>query len=98
MFVATNHLVVREGSGAEVERRFAGRSGVDAQPGFVRFELWRMRKAQGAEEYLVVTYWESEAAQAAWTQSEAFRRAHAGARPDFILASTPRSYDVVLQS
>lgn len=48
-------------------------------PGFVRFHLL---KGPQTEEYTLFashTEWESEAAFAAWTESEAFRKAHANA-------------------
>lgn len=98
MFVAVNHLIVKPGYGAEVERRFGARSGVERQPGFVRFELWRLRTQEDHEEYLVVTHWESEEDHANWVKSEAFRRAHAGGRPDFFLGSHLSFYDVRLSA
>ncbi|MPZ13155.1 MAG: antibiotic biosynthesis monooxygenase [Chloroflexi bacterium] len=99
MFVATNRIKIKRGHGAELEERFARRAGVEKQPGFVSFELWRQEHGDEHEEYVVVTHWESEATHAAWTHSDAFRAAHAGARADFLLGpGEVKRYDVRLAS
>ena len=95
MFVATNGLIIARGHGAELEELFGRHGGVQRQPGFLGFELWLLRGDGETEEFLVVTHWESETAHTEWTRSEAFRQAHAGPHPDYILVpGQPRSYDV----
>ena len=59
MYVATNRIKVAKPHGAELEERFGPRGGVEKQPGFLGFELWRSDKEMDHEEYLVVTHWES---------------------------------------
>jgi heme-degrading monooxygenase HmoA len=48
-------------------------------PGFVRFHLLRGATTDQYTLFASHTEWESEAAFVAWTQSEAFRAAHANA-------------------
>jgi heme-degrading monooxygenase HmoA len=48
-------------------------------PGFVRFHLLRGATTDDYTLFASHTEWESEAAFVAWTQSEAFRAAHANA-------------------
>lgn len=98
MFIATNCLKVKIGYGAELEKHFGRRGGVEQEPGFLGFELWRLDQAADHEEYLVVTRWESKEAHHGWTRSEAFRQAHAGPRPDFLLGGEFSSYEVRLSS
>ena len=58
--VKINAIEVPEGSGPELEARFAARAGmVDNQPGFEEFML--LRPTSGDDRYFVVTRWESEA-------------------------------------
>ena len=94
MYVATNGITISKGNGADLEERFRQQGGVKQQPGFLGFELWQLRGNGETEEFLVVTHWESEAAQAEWTRSEAFRQAHAGPHPDYILGGQFKTYDV----
>ena len=94
MYVATNGITISKGHGAELEELFRRQGGVKQQPGFLGFEFWQLRNDGDTEEFLVVTHWESEETHTAWTQSEAFRQAHAGPHPDYILGGQPKSYDV----
>lgn len=98
MFVATNRLKIKEGFGQELEQQFGRHSGVEQQPGFLGFELWKLGKETDHEEYLVVTHWESKEAHNSWTRSEAFRQAHAGPRPEFLIGGEFSSYEVRLSS
>ncbi|MFQ6027707.1 MAG: antibiotic biosynthesis monooxygenase family protein [Dehalococcoidia bacterium] len=99
MFVATNRLQVKPGSGSDLEDRFSRRGGVEQQPGFLGFELWKLDGAEDFEEYLVVTHWESEEAHVQWTHSEAFRQSHSGIRGDFFLGPPEfKKYAVRLRS
>ncbi|MGH9171341.1 MAG: antibiotic biosynthesis monooxygenase family protein [Acidimicrobiales bacterium] len=76
--VKVNAIQVREGSGEELGRRFAGRAGaVDGADGFEGFELWR--PTDDRLTWLVVTRWRDEAAFEAWVGSPAFAHGHRGA-------------------
>ena len=100
MFVGTNRIRVKKGTGGLLEERFAERRGVERQPGFLGFEMWNLESNDDdAEEYLIVTRWESREAQRAWTRGDAFREARAGPRADFIIGHARFSgYDVRLAS
>ena len=80
MFIAMNQFHVAAGRGPEFEERWRQRdSHLDEVPGFVSFHLVRRQDdADGSHRYASHTTWESQEAFAAWTQSEAFRKAHAG--------------------
>ncbi|MFC7341142.1 antibiotic biosynthesis monooxygenase family protein [Saccharopolyspora griseoalba] len=74
--VKINAIEVPEGSGPELEKRFAARHGsVDSAPGFLGFEL--LRPVKGENRYFVYTRWESEEAFQAWASGPA-KEAHAG--------------------
>ncbi len=74
--VKINAIEVPEGSGPELERRFAARPGmVEDAPGFLGFEL--LRPVAGENRYFVYTRWESEEAYQAWAQGRG-KKAHAG--------------------
>jgi heme-degrading monooxygenase HmoA len=61
----------------ELVEMFKRRSGkVDQQPGFLKFELWR---EESGTEVMVLTRWQRKEDFLAWTESEAFRDAHAKA-------------------
>ena len=73
--VKINAITVREGSGDELARRFAKRSGaVDGAEGFEGFELFRPTDQRGV--WLVVTRWRDEASFNAWVASPAFAHGH----------------------
>ncbi|WP_432511766.1 antibiotic biosynthesis monooxygenase family protein [Kineococcus sp. SYSU DK001] len=76
--VKINAIEVPDGSGPELERRFAARLGaVEGSPGFLGFEL--LRPVAGETRYFVYTKWETEEAFQAWAGGSA-REAHAGER------------------
>ena len=87
MFIATNRIRVRVNSGVDLESRFKERKGIEEQPGFLSFELWKLDDAEACEyeEYLVVSHWESKSDFQEWTVSDAFRKAHSGPRAEYIL-------------
>ena len=100
MYVGTNRIQVQKGTGHKLEERFAQQGGVDEQPGFIRFQMWKLDDdSEDFEEYLIVTQWESKEHQRAWIRSEGFRQAHSGPRADFIIGHARfRGYDVRLAS
>ena len=76
--VKINAISVPEGSGPELEKRFAHRAhSVDGSKGFLGFQL--LRPVKGDDRYFVVTRWESEEDFQAWAAGPA-REAHAGER------------------
>ncbi|GLZ40374.1 antibiotic biosynthesis monooxygenase [Actinokineospora sp. NBRC 105648] len=76
--VKINAIEVPEGSGPELEKRFAARLGaVDGEPGFLGFEL--LRPTAGETRYFVYTRWETEEHFQAWVNGSA-REAHSGER------------------
>jgi heme-degrading monooxygenase HmoA len=95
VFIAMNRFKVNDGQGAAFERAWKEReSHLDGVPGFMLFQL--LRGEDGT--YVSHSTWESEAAFAAWTHSEAFRMAHSNRLPEGILAGHPQfsCYEVVL--
>ncbi len=87
MYIATNRIRVQENFGEKLESRFKERRGIEKQPGFLNFELWKLDdpEERGCEEYLVVTRWESESDFRAWAKSDMFNKAHSGPRQEYIL-------------
>lgn len=76
--VKINAISAPEGSGPELEKRFAHRAhSVDGSKGFLGFQL--LRPVKGDDRYFVVTQWESEEDFQAWAAGPA-REAHAGER------------------
>ncbi|HEY5096947.1 MAG TPA: antibiotic biosynthesis monooxygenase [Acidimicrobiales bacterium] len=73
--IKINAITVREGSGDELARRFAKRSGaVDGADGFEGFEL--LQPNDDREVWLVLTRWRDEASFNAWVASPAFAHGH----------------------
>jgi heme-degrading monooxygenase HmoA len=94
MFVVTNRIPVAKGREADFEERFRQRAGlVEGCPGFVWNRVLRpvnrrmsrqtgdMEETREQAYYLIQTCWRSEGDFWNWTQSDAFRQAHAS-RPD----------------
>jgi heme-degrading monooxygenase HmoA len=74
MFVAMNRFQIAGGREEDFERAWREReSYLEGVPGFVQFALL---KSDNLGEYISHTTWESREAFMAWTQSEAFVRAH----------------------
>ncbi len=80
MYLTMNRFRVKSGREAEFEEVWKKRdSHLKTVPGFLAFHLLRGPERDGHTLYASHTAWESEAAFTAWTKSEAFRAAHAGA-------------------
>ncbi|GAB3495052.1 antibiotic biosynthesis monooxygenase family protein [Amycolatopsis cihanbeyliensis] len=74
--VKINAIEVPEGAGPELEKRFAARmSALDAEPGFLGFEL--LRPVAGETRYFAYTRWETEEHFQAWMAGPA-KEAHGG--------------------
>ncbi len=92
VIVVANRIFVAEGHEEAFEARFRDRARlVDETPGFVRNEVLRPR-TQGAP-YVVMTHWVDEASFRAWTESPAFRAAHANAAPSEMF-SAPNQFEM----
>ena len=91
MYIAMNRFRVAAGREAEFEDVWRDReSYLDEVGGFREFHL--LRGADGDEFTLFVSHsiWESQAAFRAWTESEAFAKAHRQARtPPGVLLGHP---------
>jgi heme-degrading monooxygenase HmoA len=91
MFIAMNHFRIAPEKGAEFERVWREReSYLAGTPGFESFHLLRGPVEDGAQLYASHTVWRDEAAFRAWTESEAFRKAHAQGRTQGLLLGPPR--------
>ena len=100
MFLAMNRFRIAPGREDDFEAVWRERTSyLDTVPGFKDFHL--LRGAPGAEFTLFVSHsvWESQRAFEAWTESEAFRKAHGQARsPEGTVLGHPQfeGYEVVL--
>jgi heme-degrading monooxygenase HmoA len=99
IFIAMNRFQVNPARGADFEEHWRKRESYLAEvPGFLRFALLR---GDEPGQYVSHTTWASRAAFEAWTESEAFRKAHAQARtPAGVLAGPPRLelFEAVLEA
>jgi heme-degrading monooxygenase HmoA len=81
MYIAMNRFRIALGREAEFESIWRGRdSQLDDVPGFSEFRLLRGPQDEESTLYASHTVWDSRADFEAWTRSEAFRKAHSGAR------------------
>jgi len=81
MFIAMNRFRVARGHEDDFETLWRSRdSYLDEVPGFRSFQLLRGPSDDEATLFASHTVWESREAFQAWTESEAFRKAHAQAR------------------
>ena len=95
MYLTMNRFRVLPGQEAAFEAVWAGRqSHLPEVPGFKSFSL--MRGASTADHTLFAshTIWASEADFQAWTKSEAFRAAHAGAGATRTMLAGPPELEV----
>ena len=80
MFVAMNRFQIVRGREADFERVWAERdTHLDGVPGFLEFRLLRGPEADDHTLYASHSIWTDRESFEAWTRSEAFRKAHAGA-------------------
>jgi len=80
MFIAMNRFQVKPGEEDAFETVWKGRdSYLEEVPGFIAFNLLRGPSDEERTLFATHTAWESRDAFEAWTRSEAFRKAHAGA-------------------
>ncbi|MDW8018235.1 MAG: antibiotic biosynthesis monooxygenase [Thermus sp.] len=76
MFVVMNRIPVKSEYADRFEEVFRTRARlVDQMPGFIRNLVLRPKDPE--DPYIVMTFWESEEAFRAWTESPEFREGHA---------------------
>lgn len=81
MFIAMNRFRIALGREADFEEIWRSReSQLDEVSGFREFHLLRGPSDEEATLYASHTLWEDRGDFEAWTRSENFRKAHAGAR------------------
>jgi heme-degrading monooxygenase HmoA len=87
-----NHFRVQPDKAAEFERAWRERTSFLAEvPGFEAFHLLRGPVEGDALLYASHTVWSDEAAFRAWTESDAFRKAHAqGGKTTSYILGPPR--------
>lgn len=74
-FVAVNYINCTPEYRPRFEELFGSRAhAIDAMPGFIEMHVLRPGKEE--DNYLIVSYWETEAAFKDWTKSEAFIEGH----------------------
>ena len=79
-YIAMNRFKIVKGHEADFEEIWKTRNTyLDGSPGFIEFNLLRGPERENHVLYASHTLWESESAFEDWTNSEAFRQAHAGA-------------------
>lgn len=82
MFVAMNRFRIAPGKEQEFIDIWKSRdSYLEEVPGFKSFDLLQGPTTDECTLFASHSIWESEEAFQNWTQSEAFRKAHANARP-----------------
>ncbi|QRG65298.1 antibiotic biosynthesis monooxygenase family protein [Brevibacillus choshinensis] len=92
MYVSMNRLQVPADYQSQLERAFGGGGErMKEVPGFLEFLF--LAPTEG-DEYIVFTKWATEEDFKNWTQSEAFKRAHAGSNPNSPVKSDLRNYIV----
>ena len=94
MFVAMNRFRIVKGKEAEFERIWAERdSHLDGVPGFKEFNLLPGPEADDHTLYASHSIWDSRQIFVDWTQSEAFRKAHANAGTSKEVYRGPPSFE-----
>lgn len=74
-FVAVNYISCSPDYTERFEELFGSRAhAIDTMPGFI--EMHVLRPDKEGENYLIVSYWETEEAFKDWTKSEAFIEGH----------------------
>ena len=92
MFIAMNRFRISPGSEETFEALWRERdSHLDGVPGFQEFHLLRGPSDETETLYASHTVWKDRAAFEAWTESDAFRKAHQQARaPEGTYLGHPR--------
>jgi heme-degrading monooxygenase HmoA len=76
MITVANRIYVNPDHAEAFEERFKNRAGlVDNMPGFISNLV--LRPTEAGDPYVVLTFWESQAAFEGWVNSDAFKKGHA---------------------
>ena len=97
MFIAMNQFQVEPARGPDFEEAWRTReSYLQGFDGFIQFALL---KGDDPGDYVSHTVWRDRADFLAWTQSDAFRKAHGGRMPEGIIVGHPRArfYDAIIE-
>ena len=91
MYIAMNNFRVRPDQATAFEQAWRNRESYLADvAGFHEFHLLRGPLEDGQRLYASHTVWNDEASFRAWTESDAFRKAHAQGKVGNMLAGPPR--------
>jgi heme-degrading monooxygenase HmoA len=91
MYIAMNNFRVLPDQATAFEEAWRNRESYLADvPGFREFHLLRGPLEDGQRLYASHTVWNDEASFRAWTESDAFRKAHAQGKVGNMLAGPPR--------
>jgi heme-degrading monooxygenase HmoA len=92
MYIAMNRFRVAAGREEEFEKVWRERESLlDTVPGFEEFHLLRGASKEGVTPFVSHSRWESEEVFIAWTQSEAFAKAHrSGGMPPGVVMGPPQ--------
>lgn len=101
VFVSANRIWVKPEYAERFEEVFRTRARlVDRMPGFLRNLVLRPKNPE--DPYVVLTFWESEAAFRAWTESPEFREGHARSgtlsKEAFLRPSQLETFEVFLDT
>lgn len=100
MFIAMNRFRIAVGRESDFEELWRKRdSHLHGVPGFREFHLLRGPSADGATLFASHSLWDSRESFEAWTESDAFRAAHAQSRaPEGVYLGPPNfeGFEVVL--
>ncbi len=99
MYIAMNRFSIAPGREDEFETVWREReSHLDDVPGFKSFQLLRGQRGEAVTMFISHSLWASRAAFSAWTESEAFTKAHRrGRSPEGLVLKHPdfEGYEVV---
>ena len=97
MFIAMNQFQVTPERSNDFEE--AWRTRESYLQGFAGFVAFALLKGDDAGDYISHTVWRDRADFIAWTQSDAFRKAHGGRMPEGVIVGHPRArfYDAVIE-
>ncbi|WP_025028713.1 antibiotic biosynthesis monooxygenase [Caldalkalibacillus mannanilyticus] len=95
MFVISNTIKVKKGTGDQFISRFGRLSGVEQTPGFITVHLLQTRGTEEYDEFVIWSKWESKESHDEWTKTESFRQSHSGPRSNDIIDFKVSFYDVI---
>jgi len=98
-YVVANRIFVKQEYCLEFEQRFKHRAGqIDKQAGFVRMDV--LKPHSDNTPYVVLTYWDDEAAFKNWMGSDDFKIAHQNpmTKEAFLDGGGLEQYEVVVSA